>query len=216
MPRVPRRSRTRGCQAGKTACGFVRCGWPSGRSLRETRLPAVGPNVLVLLMTICCARVGVTGGKPGTLAAGSELTQWNRRCGNSTTNFRSSGSRNRCVRRSCHPERYSSGWRWSRCPRRGRIRNGDVGQTPTAGLAKARCRNHAAGKDAVGGGAAAGNAVRLAVHLHTRSRAAARASVPNSTCPSTDCRDQRTRRVEDTAARSLTDGSCNDSGARTL
>src|SRR5216683_7406497 len=40
------------------------------KKLTRASLTAVGPRVLVLLMTICCARDGVKDGKPDTLEAG--------------------------------------------------------------------------------------------------------------------------------------------------
>src|SRR5215467_8982997 len=42
------------------------------KKLTRTWLIAVAPNVLLLLITNCCARVGVTLGKPGTLLAPDE------------------------------------------------------------------------------------------------------------------------------------------------
>ena len=39
--------------------------------LRRASLTAVGPKILVLLRTACCARDGVTVGNPGTLDAAS-------------------------------------------------------------------------------------------------------------------------------------------------
>ena len=43
------------------------------KKLTRASFTAVGPKVLVLLMTICCARLGVNEGNPGTLAAGMAL-----------------------------------------------------------------------------------------------------------------------------------------------
>src|ERR1022692_2182256 len=61
--------------SGSSLCVEVR------KKLTRNSLTAEGPRVLVLLITICCARVGVTAGKPGTLAEGravyaGESSKW--------------------------------------------------------------------------------------------------------------------------------------------
>ena len=43
------------------------------KKLTRASFTALGPRVLVLLMIICCARLGVKDGNPGTLAEGSAL-----------------------------------------------------------------------------------------------------------------------------------------------
>src|SRR6478752_8318886 len=43
------------------------------KKLTRASFTALGPSVLVLLMTICCARLGVKAGNPGTLALGMAL-----------------------------------------------------------------------------------------------------------------------------------------------
>src|SRR6266481_1632868 len=43
------------------------------KKLTRASFTAVGPRVLVLLITICCARLGVKEGNPGTLAFGRAL-----------------------------------------------------------------------------------------------------------------------------------------------